>query len=317
MNIGPLTLSSPFILAPLAGYTDLAFRQLCREYGAGLCYSEMISCHGLVFQQDKTVQMIRTVPAERPVAMQLFGSEPEIMGEAAAILSELPIDLIDINMGCPVKKVLKKGAGAALLRNPALAARIIRLVRAHSKVPVTVKIRTGWNHESIVAPGFAKMAEDEGAAAVILHARTWTDGFSGEVDLRVLEETKRAVSIPVIGNGGIMTYEQGQRMMDQTGCDGVMVARGALGRPWVFQPNRDEPSLVFRLRALSRHLDLLELHYNQTICLAKTKNHIAKYCKGITGGAAIRQRIFTMTSFLDLRAYIETVQNESMARQHR
>jgi tRNA-dihydrouridine synthase B len=287
---------------------------LCREFGAGLCYSEMISCYGLTFGQDKTLEMTRTNPAERPVALQLFGSEPEVMGAAAAKLSELPIDLIDINMGCPVKKVLKKGAGAALLRNPNLAARIIKQVRANSTVPVTVKIRTGWNHESIVAPGFAKMAEDQGAAAVILHARTWTDGFSGEVDLRVLADTKRAVSIPVIGNGGVQSYEQGLQMMDQTGCDAVMIGRAALGSPWVFQPDRDDPSLRFRLQALARHLELIEHHFGQNACLAKIKNHVAKYFKGVIGGAAIRQRIFSFQNFVDLQDYIACLLNERQAK---
>jgi len=305
MQIAGLKLDSPFILAPLAGYTDLAFRLLCREYGAGLCYSEMISCHGLAFRQPKTLQMTASVAAERPVAMQLFGSEPEVMGEAAAILSEQPIDIIDINMGCPVRKVIKKGAGAALMKNPALAAEIIRRVRANTTLPVTVKIRTGWNHQSIVAPEFAKMAEQAGANAVTLHARTWTDGFSGQTDWRVLSATKQAVSIPIIGNGDIMSYADGEEMMRQTGCDGVMIGRAALGRPWIFRPEiAPQPSLNYRLQALERHLELVSIHHAAE-SLGKIKNHAAKYFKGVPGGTALRQKIMTTTSFTELRGMIQ------------
>ncbi len=306
-SIDSLQLESPFILAPLAGYTDLAFRLLCREYGASLCYSEMISCHGLVYDQGKTIDMTKTIAAEKPVAMQLFGNDPDIMGAAAAILSEKDIDLIDINMGCPVKKVIKKGAGAALLKDPQRAERIIRKVNENSSVPTTVKIRTGWNHHTIIAPDFAKMAEQAGASAVTLHARTWTDGFSGTIDPQIIIDTKNAVSIPVIGNGDILSFEEGERMLRETGCDGVMIGRGALGRPWVFQPNRDDPSLNFRLKALRRHLKLIqEFHAEQSV-LARMKNHAGKYLKGLHSSAAYRQRIYDTQSFEELCNYIESL----------
>jgi tRNA-dihydrouridine synthase B len=306
-RIGPVALASPFILAPLAGYTDLPFRQLCRECGAGLCYSEMISCHGLVYGQRNTTTMLASTEAERPVAMQLFGSEPEIMGEAAAILSELPIDIIDINMGCPVKKVIKKGAGAALMKNMALAEQIISRVVAATKLPVTIKIRTGWNHSSIVAEDFARMAENAGVKAVAVHARTWTDGFSGDTDWQVVAAVKKAVTIPVIGNGDIRSHGEGIARMAATGCDGVMIGRAALGNPWIFRPQPGEPSLHRRLTTLGRHLELIKQHQPAEQMLAKIKNHAGKYFKSIPQGTGMRRRIYEARSYEALENLIRSL----------
>jgi len=306
MQIDTLRLDSPFILAPLAGYTDLAFRLLCREYGAGLCYSEMISSHGLTYRQQNTFDLLQTVAEERPVAMQLFGAEPEIMGEAAAILCEtVAIDLIDINMGCPVKKVIKRGAGCALMRQPELAARIIRRVADNATVPVTVKFRSGWNHHTITAVEFAKMAQDSGARAVTVHARTWTDGFSGEVDWGVIRAVKEAVTIPVIGNGDILDHEQGERMLRQTGCDGVMIGRAALGNPQIFaKGGAMMPSRRSRLTALQRHLELIGRFFPVERVLAKTKNHAGKYFKGLHGGSALRARLYDCRDFAELQEMV-------------
>ena len=302
--IGTLTIDTPFILAPLAGYSDLAFRLLCREHGAGLCFSEMISCHGLHFRQKNTLDLVKSVTAERPVTMQLFGSEPEVMGEAAAILSEHPIDCIDINMGCPARKVIKKGAGCALMKEPALAAEIIRAVVKGSSVPVTVKFRSGWNHQAITACDFARMAEDNGAAAVTVHARTWSDGFSGTADWRIIGQVKQSVSIPVIGNGDVQSHADGLRMLAETGCDGVMIGRAALGAPWIFSAAAPEnPSLAFRLAALNRHLALIAQHQPDTPP-SQIKNHAGRYFKGVVDGAEIRRRIFSQTSAANLRELI-------------
>ncbi|HIJ90757.1 MAG: tRNA dihydrouridine synthase DusB [Desulfobulbaceae bacterium] len=299
-SITTLGFDNPFILAPLAGYSDLAFRLQCREYGAALCFSEMISCHGLHFRQKNTLDLLRTVPAERPVAMQLFGSEPDIMGEAAEIISEYPIDLIDINMGCPARKVIKKGAGCALMKEPVLAAKIIRSVVKGASVPVTVKFRSGWNHQAITACDFAKMAEDNGAAAITIHARTWSDGFSGTADWGIIRQVKQAVSIPVIGNGDITSHADGVRMMEETGCDGVMIGRAALGAPWIFSADAPEnPSLAFRIAALNRHLALIAKHQPDTPP-SQIKNHAGRYFKGVVGGAEIRRQIFNQTSYADL-----------------
>ncbi|MDR9502282.1 MAG: tRNA dihydrouridine synthase DusB [Desulfurivibrionaceae bacterium] len=310
-RIGPLTIDQPFALAPLAGYTDLPFRLLCREFGAGLVYSEMISCHGLVYDQNKTKEMIASVPEEQPLALQLFGSEPEIMAQAATLIDKEPVAIIDINMGCPVRKVIKKGAGSALMQSPHLAEEIIRQVVASTSKPVTVKIRTGWNHHSINGPEFARMAEEAGAAAVAIHARTWSDGFSGPVDYGVIARVKEAVTIPVLGNGDIHSYDQGLKLMQETGCDGVMIGRAALGAPWIFSPKINiEPSRKLRLKALSRHLQLIEQYLPAERLLGKIKNHAAKYIKGIPGSSGFRQRIFDQSSFKELFTYVQRLSRQ-------
>lgn len=244
--------------------------------------------------------MLKTIPAEHPFAVQLFGAEPKIMAEAAAILNDYPLDIVDINMGCPVRKVVRKGAGAALMREPKLAAKIIKKVVANSKRPVTVKFRSGWNHDEINAPEFARMAEDNGAAAVTIHARTWSDGFSGQADWRVIAMVQAAVNIPVIGNGDIKSAADVQAMLQQTGCKAVMIGRAALGAPWVFQEQTAPPSLTTRCGALARHLELIAIHLNPHRCLGRIKNHAGRYFKGQDGGSAIRQKIYACRTFPEL-----------------
>jgi len=296
LAIGTVRLPSSFLLAPLAGYTDLPFRLLCREAGAALCVSEMISCHGLVFEQKKTHELLHTVPGERPFAVQLFGSDPEIMARAAAIVAALPVDLIDINMGCPVRKVVKKGCGAALLKDPQRAEAIIRAVRAQISLPVTVKIRSGWTGEHIVAPGFAAMAEAAGAAAVTVHGRTWAQGFGGRADWGVIRAVKEAVSIPVIGNGDILSRADGLAMMAATGCDGVMVGRGALGNPWLFGADDRPDSLAGRMPVIERYLGLARQFLPLAKVLFKVKNQTAKLLAGLNGATRLRQALYACAS---------------------
>lgn len=292
LMIGSVRLPSSLVLAPLAGYSDLPFRLLCKENGAGLCCSEMISCHGLLYEQQNTYELLNTLPEERPFAVQLFGSVPELMGRAAAIVSTLPVDIIDINMGCPVRKVIKKGCGAALMKDPDLAEAIIRAVCANTQLPVTVKFRSGWTNDAVNAPAFAQMAEAAGAQALTIHGRTWAQGFGGTADRKVIAAVKAAVSVPVIGNGDVLSFADGLSMMAATGCDGVMVGRGALGNPWLFSPDGIPATLSGRMPVIERYLQLAEQFLPLKKVLFKVKNHTAKFLSGIPGAATLRQALY-------------------------
>ena len=314
LQIAGLTLDSPFILAPLAGYTDLPFRRLCREFGAGLVVSEMISCHGLIYEQAKTLAMLASSPAERPVAFQLFGADPLIMGRAAAMMSAFQPDLIDINMGCPVKKVTKRGAGAALMQDPKLAAEIIKNVIDNSTVPVTIKTRIGVDSRHISAVSFARMAEDAGVAAITVHGRTWAQGFTGTADWEIIARVKEAVGLPVIGNGDIQSHAQGLTMMRESGCDGVMIGRAALGNPWVFAPEGKPADLSPLLAGVSRHLQLIEQMMTTDHAPGCIKNHLGRYFKGLPESARYRKMIYDCK---DLPALHEALTAIGEARDYR
>lgn len=305
LRIGQLTFDSPFVLAPLAGYTDLPFRLLCRRFGAGYCVSEMISCHGLVYRQANTIRMLASIAEERPVAFQLFGADPQAMADAAEILSSYSPDMLDINMGCPVRKVTRKGAGAALMTDIHLAESILKQVVARVALPVTVKIRSGKDSHSTNAPAFAKMLEDNGAAAVTVHARTWSQGFSGVIDPDIIRQVKEAVSIAVIGNGDVFSCADGRQMMEDTGCDGVMIGRGALGNPWVFQES-GRPGEVREIMAIAgMHLALIEKFLPAERVLGYIKNHMCRYFKGLPGSSALRQEILAAPNLTTLRLMLE------------
>ena len=302
LRIADVSIDPPFILAPLAGYTDLPFRLLCREYGAGMCVSEMISCHGLLYRQLKTMAMLQSVPQEHPMALQLFGADPDIMGKAAALCAPTLPDFIDINMGCPVPKVTKRGAGAALMRDPLLAARIIEEVRKQGKRPVTVKIRAGVDSTHKNAVSFAQMAEKAGASAIIVHGRTWAQGFTGKADWQIIAAVKEALSIPVIGNGDILSYDDGLLMQEQTGCDGVMIGRGALGNPWIFTRAGRPDDFSSLMKGVLRHLELREQLYSLTdYSLGSIKNHIGRYFKLIPGCARFRKLVYESSRYTELK----------------
>ena len=304
LRIAHLSFASPFVLAPLAGYSDLPFRLLCRRYGAGYCVSEMVSCHGLVYGQENTLKLLNSVPKERPVSFQLFGADPEIMADAAEILAAHSPEMLDINMGCPVKKVTKRGAGAALMTDRKLAENILKKIVARVSLPVTVKIRSGKDAQCINAPVFAKMAEDNGAAAITVHARTWAQGFSGHIDPTVIADVKKAVTIPVLGNGDVLSYQAGRKMMAETGCDGVMIGRGALGNPWIFQETGRPENLPEIVAGAREHLQLLEEFLPAERLLGHVKSQISPYFKGLPGSSTLRVKVFAAENLQGLREII-------------
>ena len=235
LKIGTVELENNVILGPMAGVTDLPFRLLCREQGAGLVCMEMVSAKAVFYGNRNTKELLQVNPGERPVSLQLFGSDPEVLSDIAARLEEGPYDLFDLNMGCPVPKVVKNGEGSALMKDPKLVERILSSMVRALKKPVTVKIRKGFNDESVNAVEIARIAEGCGAAAVAVHGRTREQYYSGKADWEIIRQVKEAVSIPVIGNGDVDSPEAAKRMLAETGCDGVMVARGAKGNPWIFK----------------------------------------------------------------------------------
>lgn len=261
----------------------------------------MISCHGLVYDKKKTLQLANSVPEDKPLSLQIFGADPDIMGEAAARASDMDIDIIDINMGCPVRKVIKKGAGAALMKDRKLAAAIVRRVHRNTTLPITVKIRTGWNHDTIIAPEFAKMLEDNGTSAIAVHGRTWSQGFGGTVDRQTIAEVKNNVSIPVIGNGDIATCQEAHDFLEVTGCDGVMIGRGAMGNPWVFAAEGTPATLAGRMEGLAIHLQFIQQYCDPDKMLARIKNHAGRYFKTIAGGSSMRRQIYNAPTFKALQ----------------
>ncbi len=311
LQIADIHIASPLLLAPLAGYTNLPFRHLCREYGAGLCFSEMISCFGLAYGQQKTVAMLATAAEESPVSFQLFGADVGMMGKAAQLLNAMQPQLLDINMGCPVKKVTKKGAGAALMGTPKLAEEIIKKVVAVSRFPVTVKFRLGVDKTHITCVDFAKMAEDSGAAAVIVHGRTWSQGFTGTADWEYIARVKENVTVPVIGNGDIVNYQNAMYYLEKGYADGVMIGRGALGNPWVFSPAGKPATLAGRVEGALQHLNFIKKYLDTRRSFASTKNHIGRYFTNIKGSSAIRKGIYACASFSDLYHYLTRLQNQS------
>ena len=316
----------------MAGATDRSFRQICREYGAEFTVSEMISAKALCYDQlskkvtmpSASVDLATITEAEAPIAIQLFGSEPELMARAAEMIisreyrgcvSKISPDAIDINMGCPMKKIVSNGEGSALMREPELAARIVSAVKSAVSVPVTVKIRAGW--DSITAPEFAKRIEAAGADMICVHARTREQMYLPGVDVSVIEAVKRAVSVPVVGNGDIYTLEDAVNMYERTGCDGIMLARGALGEPWLFSEIKaylegapyTPPTPEERLEAAKKHLFLMLGDKPERRALAEAKKHVAWYIKDIRGAAAARDAVMCAETPTDMAAVLDELKN--------
>ncbi len=297
MNIGRLHLRNNVFLAPMAGITDLPFRTVVRSFGCGLAFTEMISANGLVRGKEKTFRYLASSSADRPLGVQLFGCDPETLAEAARVAEERGADLLDVNMGCPVKKVAKTGSGASLMRDPEQAAAVLRAVRKASSLPLTVKIRAGWSARQINAVEIGRIAEECGVDAVILHPRTADQGFAGRSDWRLIAALKEDLRIPVIGSGDVRSPSDALRMLSETGCDGIMVGRGALGTPWLIGnilshlsgTETDLPSLCQREEIIRRHLTLAIDFYGEKVGTRDFRKHLLWYTKGLKGGAQFRQ----------------------------
>ena len=306
LKIGSVTLPNNLILAPMAGVTDLPFRLLCKEQGAGLLCMEMVSAKAILYKNRNTESLLEIDPRENPVSLQLFGSDPEIISTIAHQIEERPFDILDLNMGCPVPKIVNNGEGSALMKNPKLAGEIIRrTVRAIDK-PVTVKIRKGFDGEHINAVEMAKIAEDAGAAAVAVHGRTREQFYSGRADWDIIRQVKEAVSIPVIGNGDLLTAEDVIAMEEQTGCDGFMIARGAQGNPWIFRQilhyfetgeHLAKPTLEEVTQMILRHARMMLEFKGEYIGIREIRKHAEWYTAGYPNSARLRVAINNVESF--------------------
>ncbi|MCL2837595.1 MAG: tRNA dihydrouridine synthase DusB [Oscillospiraceae bacterium] len=305
MKISNLTLQNNLFLAPMAGVTDRAYREITQPFGVGLMYTEMVSAKGLYYNDSKTSDLLQTSEVERPIGVQIFGSEPEIMGQIMDKALRFGGELIDINMGCPAPKIVNNGDGSALMKNPKLAADIVRAVKTTSPVPVTVKIRAGWDAGSINAVEFAKYLEDAGADAITVHGRTREQFYSGFADLSVIADVVRAVGVPIIGNGDVKSLADAENMVAQTGCSGVMIGRGAMGNPWIF--SGEIPTLEERLSTARRHIALMVQYKGEYRAIKEARKVLGWYFAGIHGATKLRREVNTVETLDDVEKLLEKV----------
>ena len=309
LKIGNVELENRYILGPMAGVTDLPFRLLCREQGAGLLCMEMVSAKAIYYNNRNTESLLEIHPDEKPVSLQFFGSDPKIMSEMAKRIEERPFAILDINMGCPVPKVVKNGEGSALMKNPKLVYEIVSAIVKAIDKPVTVKIRKGFDDDHVNAVEIAKIIEEAGAAAVAVHGRTREQYYSGKADWDIIRQVKEAVSIPVIGNGDVTSPQNADELVKQTGCDGIMIARGAQGNPWIFsemihweetgelppRPDKDE------VREMMLRHARLQLEYKGEFSgIREMRKHVAWYTKGLKGAARLREKVNAVESLEEL-----------------
>ncbi|MCI6244632.1 MAG: tRNA dihydrouridine synthase DusB [Eubacterium sp.] len=309
MNIKNVEFNSIAFLAPMAGMADMAFRELCADYGAGYTVTEMVSSKGLTMGDKKSAMLLTLGERERKAGAQIFGDNPEIMAEAAVKCLEFKPDIIDINMGCPAPKVAMNGGGASLMKNPRLAGEIVKAVSQAVDIPVTVKIRKGWDDNSVNAVALAEILEKNGAAAIAVHGRTRMQMYSGEVDYDIIRRVKEAVDIPVIGNGDITDVQSAAIMLEKTGCDAIMIGRGALGNPWIFQQINaylnecrviPEPSLTEKMTVMLAHIKKIIEYKGEYTGIREARHHAGYYTKGLRGGAKFRAEMGSLESFEQL-----------------
>ncbi len=317
MKIGNLELANNVFLAPMAGITDRPFRTICHEMGCGLVYSEMVSAKGIYYNNENTKMLLDVGEEERPVAIQLFGSDPKIMGAIGKKIEYINSDIIDINMGCPVPKVVKNGEGSALMKTPELAGRIIKSLVESQKKPVTVKIRKGFDDNNINAVEMAVIAEENGASAVAVHGRTREQYYSGKADWDIIKSVKKAVSIPVIGNGDVFKPQDAEDMLEYTGCDAVMIARGAQGNPWIFKRTIellksgvliDGPTPHEKAQMALRHANMLISYKGEFVGVRQMRAHMAWYIKGVQGASVIRDKINHCESYDEMAELLENIE---------
>lgn len=310
LKIGDVVLDNHIILAPMAGVTDLPFRLLCRKQGAGLVCSEMVSAKAILYKNKNTEDLMEIHPEETPVSLQLFGSDPDIISEMAAAIEERSFSILDLNMGCPVPKVVNNGEGSALMKEPKLVEQIISKTARAIKKPVTVKIRKGFNDTCVNAVEIARIAEASGAAAVAVHGRTREQYYAGKADWDIIAKVKEAVKIPVIGNGDITDFASAKAMMEQTGCDGIMVGRAARGNPWIFRQLAEgfetgnvpeKPPISEVVDMILQHAALLEQYKGEYTAIREMRKHVAWYTAGYPHSAKLRVKVNEMETMEELK----------------